>query len=61
LKACLEECDRHGADAVFLWPTPRSRSLYARHGFAVHEDLMERRRFSQAAPSKSPIGRARRD
>lgn len=44
LKAALDECDRRQVDAVFLWPTPRSRSLYLRHGFAVREDLMERRK-----------------
>jgi GNAT superfamily N-acetyltransferase len=44
LVAALEECDRRGCDAVLLWPTPRSRSLYQRHGFAVRDDLLERRR-----------------
>jgi GNAT superfamily N-acetyltransferase len=44
LRAALEECDRRGCDAVLLWPTPRSRSLYRRHGFAVRDDLLERRR-----------------
>jgi GNAT superfamily N-acetyltransferase len=44
LAAALAECDRRGCDAVVLWPTPRSRSLYERHGFAVRQDLLERRR-----------------
>jgi GNAT superfamily N-acetyltransferase len=44
LGAALEECDRRGCDAVLLWPTPRSRSLYLRHGFTVRDDLLERRR-----------------
>jgi GNAT superfamily N-acetyltransferase len=43
LGACLEACLAEGVDAVILWPTPRSRSLYQRHGFAVREDLLERR------------------
>jgi GNAT superfamily N-acetyltransferase len=43
LEACLEECRISGVDAVFLWPTPRSRALYERHGFAVADDLFERR------------------
>jgi GNAT superfamily N-acetyltransferase len=43
LAACLQEADAMSVDAVILWPTPRSRSLYARHGFAVRDDLMERR------------------
>ncbi len=43
LAACLDECESCGADAVFLWPTPRSRALYERHGFALGDDLLERR------------------
>ena len=30
-----------GCDAAILWPTPGSRTLYARHGFAVRDDVME--------------------
>lgn len=48
LTACLQACDAEEMDAVILWPTPPSRSLYLRHGFAFREDLMERRRDSQA-------------
>ena len=44
LSEALAECDRRGCDAVILWPTPRSRSLYLRHGFSVRDDLLERRR-----------------
>lgn len=43
LGACLEACLAEGVDAVILWPTPRSRSLYQRHGFTVRQDLLERR------------------
>ena len=43
LGACLEACLAQGVDAVILWPTQRSRSLYERHGFTVREDLLERR------------------
>ena len=43
LAACLAECERREVDAVVLWPTPRSRSLYLRHGFDVRDDLLERR------------------
>ncbi len=46
LAAVLAECDRRRVDAVILWPTPRSRSLYQRHGFAVRDDLLERRATS---------------
>jgi ribosomal protein S18 acetylase RimI-like enzyme len=43
LDTCLRECEAGAVDAVVLWPTPASRTLYLRHGFAVGEDLMERR------------------
>ena len=43
LERCLQECDGQGVDAVVLWPTPKSRGLYERHGFSVRDDLMERR------------------
>lgn len=43
LAACLREADALEIDAVFLWPTPRSRGLYQRYGFAVRDDLLERR------------------
>lgn len=43
LDTCLRACETLGCDAIFLWPTARSRSLYLRHGFAVREDLLERR------------------
>ena len=43
LEACLAEADVLELDAVFLWPTERSRRLYQRYGFAVPDDLLERR------------------
>jgi ribosomal protein S18 acetylase RimI-like enzyme len=43
MEACLRECQAQSLDAVILWPTPRSRTLYRRYGFEVREDLMERR------------------
>jgi GNAT superfamily N-acetyltransferase len=43
LEACLAEADALELDALFLWPTERSRPLYLRHGFAVPDDLLERR------------------
>jgi len=49
LAAAMQECDARRLDAVILWPTPESRSLYERHGFAVMDDLMQRRRV-QATP-----------
>lgn len=41
LETALAACRDRGVDAVILWPTPRSRSLYLRHGFAVRDDIME--------------------
>ncbi len=35
LQAALSESRRREVDSVILWPTPESRSLYARHGFAA--------------------------
>jgi GNAT superfamily N-acetyltransferase len=46
MTACLRACDDLSVDAVFLWPTPRSRLFSERHGFGVRDDLMERRRSS---------------
>jgi GNAT superfamily N-acetyltransferase len=43
LDHALRECEARQADAVLLWPTERSRTLYARHGFRAADDLMERR------------------
>lgn len=41
LSAALGWCEAHDVNAVILWPTERSRSLYQRHGFALRDDLME--------------------
>lgn len=41
LEAALSFCTANAVDSVILWPTDRSRTLYARHGFAVRADLME--------------------
>jgi GNAT superfamily N-acetyltransferase len=43
VEACVTEADTLELDAVLLWPTDRSRPLYARHGFTVRDDLLERR------------------
>jgi GNAT superfamily N-acetyltransferase len=43
LATVLETCEAERCDAVFLWPTARSRSLYLRHGFAEPQTLLERR------------------
>ena len=41
LRAALEVCRAQNVDAVILWPTQHSRTLYLRHGFAVRDDLLE--------------------
>lgn len=41
LEAALHYCRAARIDAVILWPTERSRTLYARNGFAVPADLLE--------------------
>jgi GNAT superfamily N-acetyltransferase len=43
LQACLTDAETLGTDALFLWPTEQSRPLYARHGFEIRTDLLERR------------------
>lgn len=43
LAAALEDCAARAVDSVFLWPSPRSRSLYQRYGFSERTGVMERR------------------
>ena len=40
LDAAVEECRARGVDTVLLWPTPRSRGLYVRHGFVDTDDVL---------------------
>jgi GNAT superfamily N-acetyltransferase len=40
LSTLLAECQSLGVDTIFLWPTPESRTLYQRHGFAVTDSVM---------------------
>jgi GNAT superfamily N-acetyltransferase len=42
LSAPLAECKTLDVDTIFLWPTPQSRTLYARQGFTVRDDVMFR-------------------
>ena len=42
LEAAIAECETRDVDTIVLWPTPRSRSLYERHGFATTNDVMAR-------------------
>jgi len=41
VRAALAYCREQRVDSVILWPTERSRTLYARHGFAAPDDMME--------------------
>ena len=41
LMAAMEWCRGRGVDAVILWPTERSRTLYLRHGFDLRDDLLQ--------------------
>lgn len=43
LQECIDACPNDVVDKMILWPTPESRTLYQRHGFAVRDDLLERR------------------
>jgi GNAT superfamily N-acetyltransferase len=44
LNKALSWCRARGADAVILWATPTSKSLYRRCGFVRSSDLLELRR-----------------
>lgn len=41
MRVALEYCRENRVDSVILWPTERSRTLYARHGFEAPGDMME--------------------
>jgi len=43
LAQALNWLQHNSVDAVFLWPTPRSRTLYLRHGFKEPQDILELR------------------
>lgn len=42
LEAAIAECEARDVDTIVLWPTPRSRSLYHRHGFSTTNEVMAR-------------------
>lgn len=43
IEAALASCRALQVDTVFLWPSSRSRPLYARHGFGQPEDMLSQR------------------
>jgi len=54
LSAALDWSKSQDVQAVILWPTEESRSLYLRHGFAVRADLLE----LMMAEKESAIGQS---
>lgn len=56
LDTCVQFCIHQAVDAILLWPTPRSRPLYERHGFAVRQDLFERRLSPTCCHVETPAG-----
>jgi GNAT superfamily N-acetyltransferase len=43
IEAALTTCRDLEVDTVFLWPSARSRALYARHGFTEPSDILSQR------------------
>jgi ribosomal protein S18 acetylase RimI-like enzyme len=43
LQSCLEWLTHQSVHQILLWPSARSRPLYARHGFTVTNDLFVRK------------------
>lgn len=41
MEAALAFCREQRVDSLILWPTEKSRTLYARHGFSEPQDMME--------------------
>ena len=52
LDKALSWCRAQGTDAIILWATPESRSLYRRRGFAEPADILEQRHAAHL-PSSS--------
>jgi GNAT superfamily N-acetyltransferase len=44
MDAATSWCDANAIDSVVLWPTPKSRSLYRRHGFRPPPTMLEKTR-----------------
>jgi hypothetical protein len=41
MEAAMQCCREEDVDSAILWPTQRSRTLYAQYGFEVRDDLLE--------------------
>jgi len=46
VRTAVAWADRRGVDAVILWPSPKSRPLYARLGFRGHDAILQVRHSS---------------
>jgi len=53
IETALTSCRALQVDTVFLWPSSRSRPLYARHGF-THPDDMLSQRLAATPPDLQP-------
>lgn len=49
LDKALSWCRRQGTDAIILWATPESRSLYRRCGFTEPPDILEQRHSAHSS------------
>jgi GNAT superfamily N-acetyltransferase len=56
LRTALKWCRERQIDAVILWPSKRSRTIYLRHGFAVPDDLFQLRGSKISRHRKDPTG-----
>jgi GNAT superfamily N-acetyltransferase len=52
LNKALSWCRAQGADAIILWATPRSRSLYRRYGMVEPADIFELRHAARLPRSR---------
>jgi GNAT superfamily N-acetyltransferase len=52
LGAAIDWCEAAGVDTILLWPTPRSRPLYLRHGFTDRVEFLALK--LSRAPSRAP-------
>jgi GNAT superfamily N-acetyltransferase len=54
LRAALAWCRTQDVDSVILWPSARSRSLYARHGFVASGSIVSLALRGAATPGARP-------
>ena len=54
LNKALSWCRARGTDAVILWPSPASKSLYCQYGFVAPSDIFELRYGALSTTFPSP-------